>query len=170
MGGKSRRNFIFFLYLIAGSALGDIIHVPADQPTIQGAIDIAASGDTVLVDDGTYNENVTIDKSDITIESKNGPGNTVILSPTTDHVIEITADFVNFRGFGVERAIATPSYGSGIVVSMSQGCEISDNKIGFNSHGVALTNSRFNLVKDNVVTGVASGISLRDFSDYNEIS
>ncbi len=37
-------------------AQGDVIGVPSDYPTIQGAIEVAADGDVVLVDPGSYPE------------------------------------------------------------------------------------------------------------------
>ena len=46
------------LSCLAGPAFASTIHVPADQPTIQAAINAAAKGDTVLVSPGTYVENI----------------------------------------------------------------------------------------------------------------
>lgn len=39
-----------------------IVRVPNDQPTIQGGIDAALPGCTILVSPGTYRESVTISK------------------------------------------------------------------------------------------------------------
>lgn len=42
--------------LLAGSAFADTINVPGDYPTIQGAIDAASNGDTVMIAGGSYYE------------------------------------------------------------------------------------------------------------------
>jgi len=48
--------FFIFVLPIFGSA--NIIHVPADVETIQSGIDLAVNGDTILVQPGTYYENI----------------------------------------------------------------------------------------------------------------
>src|SRR5215468_6415481 len=57
---------------------GTIIHVPADQPTIQAGINAANSGDTVLVAPGTYIENINFMGKAITVKSSNGAKMTII--------------------------------------------------------------------------------------------
>jgi hypothetical protein len=54
------------------------IHVPADQPTIQAAINAANNGDTVLVAPGTYVENINFNGKAITVTSAGGPSVTII--------------------------------------------------------------------------------------------
>ena len=66
-------------FLPVGSAVAQTtIRVPADQPTIQGGIDAAAPGDTVLVAPGTYVERVDFLGKAITLTSEAGPAATVI--------------------------------------------------------------------------------------------
>lgn len=54
------------------------IHVPGNHSTIQGAIDAAVNGDTVLVAPGTYTENIDFIGKAITVRSNGGAGVTVI--------------------------------------------------------------------------------------------
>jgi hypothetical protein len=62
------------LLLLALAALAPPAHaqrrlVPEQYPTIQAAIDAAADGDTVLVRDGRYVENVTFDGKEVVVAS-----------------------------------------------------------------------------------------------------
>ena len=60
---------IFVLFLFISSILvADIINIPDDYETIQAGINAAADGDTVLVADGIYYENLIVEK-DLVIAS-----------------------------------------------------------------------------------------------------
>ncbi len=80
-------RFIFLLFLIlllifASTLHSRIIHVPSDSTTIQGGINGAVDGDTVLVADGTYtgdgNRDIDFLGKAIVLMSENGPVNCVI--------------------------------------------------------------------------------------------
>ena len=68
-----KRSLIFFVIItclhLPGSAFSETIVVPEDAGNIQGAIDQAEIGDTVLVLNGIYNENVDLGRELITVTS-----------------------------------------------------------------------------------------------------
>jgi hypothetical protein len=67
---RLKKLVILFVLLCAFSWLSSaIINIPADQPTIQAGIDAAVIGDTVLVQPGTYYENINFEGKDITVAS-----------------------------------------------------------------------------------------------------
>lgn len=58
-----------FILFISTYSYSTIINVPADQPTIQDGIIAAVNSDTVLVQPGTYVENINFNSKDITVAS-----------------------------------------------------------------------------------------------------
>lgn len=115
---------LFFSLFAVFSASANTIHVPGDHATIQAAIDAAVNGDTVLVSDGTYTENINFNGKAITVKSVNGASVTIIDGNAVNTVVTFssqeTADSV-LDGFTIRNgAVAVGSTtGSGIYVADS---------------------------------------------------
>jgi hypothetical protein len=62
-------KIIFLFLFFISSSFATIINVPADQPSIQAGINAAVSGDTVLVADSTYIENINFKGKSIAVAS-----------------------------------------------------------------------------------------------------
>ena len=60
-------------FLWTRTAAAEVIQVPLDSPTIQGAIDVATNGDPVLVAPGAHVENIDFRGKAITVTSEAGP-------------------------------------------------------------------------------------------------
>jgi len=68
-------------------------YVPNDYPTVQAAVDAASPGDTIIVRDGTYTENIDVNKDHLTIQSENGTDSTISQIPNScDNMFEGVAD------------------------------------------------------------------------------
>ncbi|MFC2080509.1 T9SS type A sorting domain-containing protein [Bacteroidota bacterium] len=74
------------LTCITLSVQGQIINIPNDQQTIQAGINTASDGDTVLVDRGTYKENIRFNGKAITVASR------YILDKDTSHISRTIID------------------------------------------------------------------------------
>ncbi|RCV62838.1 CASH domain-dontaining protein [Methanophagales archaeon] len=143
---------------------------PTDTP-IQDAIENAGTGDTICVKDGTYNENVNVDKR-LTLKSDNCAASTTVnaLYPN-EHVFEVTADYVNISGFTVKGA--TGKGKAGIYLSSSiDHCNIYDNNASDNNYGIYMMESSYNRITSNTVSNNDRyGIYLRrESSNYNTIT
>ncbi|MFC2138827.1 hypothetical protein ACFLTE_11685, partial [Bacteroidota bacterium] len=71
---------IFVLILSTNICFGKILNVPSEYVTIQSAMNAAATGDTVLVDEGPYYENIRFYGKSIIVASK------FILDQDPDHI------------------------------------------------------------------------------------
>ncbi|MCB0292955.1 MAG: hypothetical protein KDH97_22060, partial [Calditrichaeota bacterium] len=63
-----------------------IRHIPTDHPTIQAGINTAADGDTVLVAEGIYFENISFRGKAITVASR------FLLDGDTSHIANTVID------------------------------------------------------------------------------
>ncbi|MEK6642842.1 MAG: right-handed parallel beta-helix repeat-containing protein [Planctomycetota bacterium] len=61
-----------------GEVMGATLTVPGSAATIQGAIDLAVTGDTILVSAGTWTENIIVNKANLIIISVAGAATTII--------------------------------------------------------------------------------------------
>ncbi|MCX6256974.1 MAG: T9SS type A sorting domain-containing protein [Bacteroidia bacterium] len=66
---KTFVTILIILSLIYSKGICQTIIVPDDQPTIQAAINVAVNGDTVIVKQGTYFENINFTGKDIIVAS-----------------------------------------------------------------------------------------------------
>ncbi len=63
---------------LSAAAWAGEIHVPAEEPTIQDAIDAAQGDDEIIVAPGRYKESVDLKGKSITVRSEKGPAVTII--------------------------------------------------------------------------------------------
>jgi parallel beta-helix repeat protein len=154
-------------------APGVTIHVPADQPTIQAAINAANNGDTVLVSDGTYKENINFNGKAITVTSVNGPKVTTIDGGGTNTVVifqtnENASSALN--GFTITGGVAgfqTPNFGEGGGIFISNSSPAVTNNVikanqGCNGIGIGIAFAgpliQGNTISNNVQSGCSGGI------------
>lgn len=149
-----------------------IIRVPLHYPTIQGAINAALDGDTVVVAAGQYGENISLLGRAILLVSESGSSVTTIRSVTSANAVVrfVTGegqgtilDGFSIDGNGISRGIQISS-ASPII----QNCEIFNGGNVNDGGGIHCSSSsaliRNNVIHDNNVPATGSGICVRDAS------
>lgn len=118
----------------------------ADFEEIQKAVDSAESGDNIKVSEGTYTENLIVDKSINLIGD--GEKNTIIDGGKNSNVVKINADSVNISGFKIING-GKGFRDSGIKVESSNNI-IYENNCSFQTNGIYLDNSHNNFISKNI--------------------
>lgn len=111
---------ILLLVAVPFLSAQNVINVPADQPTIQAAINAANNGDTVLVTPGKYVENINFSGKAITVTSSGGPSVTTIDGGANGSVVTFnTGETPNAKlsGFTITNGFQNGSWGAGIYIS-----------------------------------------------------
>ncbi len=150
------------------------IYVPADQSTIQAAINAAVDGQSVLVLPGTYPERIDFHGKAITVASTDGPGLTTIDGGLVGTVVNFTTGEGNasllkgftithgtstFEGAGIFISSASPTI-DGNVITGNQGCQGIGIGIAF-STPIIRNNTISNNVQKTCSGGQGGGISVR---------
>jgi len=142
---------------------------PNNYTKIQDAINDAVDGDTVFVYDGTYFENIVVNKSiNLIGEDKH---KTIIDSEKIGNVVTIVSDEVSIRGFLIKNSSYDyyPKYYAGILIHSNNNI-ISSNIISNNQHGIyCYKGSSNSLISKNIIIyNKGEGIYLKD--DNNHLS
>ncbi|WP_455392226.1 PKD domain-containing protein [[Eubacterium] cellulosolvens] len=136
--------------------------------TIQSAINAAGSGATIYVYNGTYKENLVINKKVSLIG--NGTNWTFIDGQGSGNVITITSNGVELSGFTVKNGGSNP-FDAGVKLNNINNCIISNNNISTNQfYGVYIYQGSDNTIKDNnISSNNVMGLYISD-SPNNNIS
>lgn len=140
----------------------NVLDVPGSYATIQAAIDAATNGDTVLVEPGTYFENISFKGKLITVESAQGPGVTIIdgggIAPVVNFSNGETTAAV-LQGFTLQHGNAPGAYGyegAGVHISGASptiaGNVITANSACGNGEGISVAFAS-PVIRDNTITG-----------------
>ncbi|KKH47334.1 hypothetical protein EO93_12880 [Methanosarcina sp. 1.H.A.2.2] len=118
---------------------------PADFTSIQAAVNAASPGATIIVRNGTYTENVDVDRA-VTIISESGPEYTEVKAANPkDSVFYVTANAVNISGFSIcggSEYYSSSSYATaGIWLYEARDCNISGNLLSDNCCGIYVIGS-----------------------------
>ena len=104
---KSEKISILLFVFLCRSLYSATIIVASDEFKIQDAIESADSGDTILIKDGVYTENLVIVDKDLFLQSENGPQPTIIDANQYSRCIDIKgASQVELSGVTVTNGVS----------------------------------------------------------------
>jgi parallel beta-helix repeat protein len=127
--------------------------------SIQDAINASNDGDTIFVYNGTYYENVVVNKS-VTIIG-NGSENSTIDSNGFGDTVLVTSDWVNITGFSVTNS-GDEINNAGLNFQNVNNCSIFQNRIFLNSkNGIIVTDSNdINITQNNLTRNGFHGLRI----------
>jgi parallel beta-helix repeat protein len=137
--------------------------------SIQNAINASIDGDTVFVFNGTYHENIIVNKTiSLTGEDRDI---TIINGSDTQHIVVLNSDFINISGFKIRcgGVGGWPNVISGLVLENVSNCKIFDTIISDCYPGINLYYTHENIITGNNISNNEDGIWIR-YSSNNTIT
>ena len=174
---------VFILIMLVNCAGAATLNVPGDYATIQAAINAASTGDTILVQSGTYYENVDVNKqltlqgvdtgSGLPVVDASGSGNAITPERRRLHPCRGLWPGIRRRDlwyFKWQHHLGQHRHRQhyGIHLDSSSSNIISGNTATGNIYGIYLYSSSGNNISGNTATGNFDGIYL-DSSSGNTI-
>ncbi len=153
--------------------------------TIGYAVSQASDGDTIIVMDGKYTENIEIDKQ-LTIKSDHGAeSTTVTAADPSKNVLSVKADNVTIDGLTITGSTEIPMAGiyllysgnsrivnnicsgnaNGIYLDYSDNISVSNNTLSDNTHGIYIYSSEDVTVSNNTCSDNTNGIYIYNSKD-----
>ncbi len=181
---RSFRTFVLISSIIIClplTAMAATWRVPQDSATIQGGINLAAAGDTVMVGDGYYHENDIILAEGIVLTSISGlPGNVVLDGQENGRILiaQNLTTTTTLRGLVIQRGITDSGPGGALFAENSQinieNCKFLRNVQTYNN-GAAVSSSHCTITLDGCLfyknrNGAYSGYGLAINSNYDHLT
>lgn len=155
---------------------GDVVaSIPADFPTIQGALDAIQTSGTVEVGAGTFDESLTLRHKNLVLRSVSGAR--PVLNGLDAPVLSLLATVFDVRGLTLSHGDG--DYGGGVRIGLSEGTlrelVVTRNSAGLGGGGIAALSSRLvlndTLLSANSLATSGGGLYLKDSdADINRCS
>ena len=135
----------FLPLVFAGLTQAAELNVPGDFGSIQGAINAADAGDTIIVERGTYSEVLTLTKDNLTLRGRETAQ--TFISPGSDNIALTiggvnTAIIANFTFINAQ---------TGVSISTSSNITVANNTfdVGTSNTGIFVVDLSPNITVDN---------------------
>ncbi len=151
-------TLIFLISIaIAGNGAAATEFIVHKGESIQTALDNSKSGDTIIVEPGTYNEQISTYTNDLRILSRSGnPDDTIIEGSG----LTIWASNVTLKGFTLK---GTDESTGVAVINRIGKCKIENNKILNYVSGIEIpTGNKLNSVNNNEISNCKNGITISE--------
>lgn len=144
--------FVSLVILSMMVGLADAVTITVDDSgganytRIQDAVDNASAGDTIFVYNGSYIEQISITKNNISIIGESSNTTLIHGGWSADRVVDIQAENIYFSSFTISHSSI---YGTGVHLQNTKNLTFTNNSVINNYYSMALRNSNLNIIESN---------------------